>query len=87
MSTRAPWVASLCDKCGQPVPGSNSVAKVELHCFGSVAAALAITDRHLNPVEGQYPCEGSPSRIKRLRGHPHRFHAEVIDTTNMGHTA
>jgi hypothetical protein len=85
MSSPAPWVASLCDKCGQPVPESNRVAKVELHCFGSAAAALTRNDRHLNPVKGKYPCEGSPSRIQRLRKTGHRD--EVIDTTLMGRVA
>jgi hypothetical protein len=82
--TSAPWVASLCDKCGQPVPESNSVAKVELHVFGNGGAAVARGDRHLNPVTGEHPCVGSPSRVRVLwSDHCYPLGA-IIDTTFLG---
>jgi hypothetical protein len=84
--TSAPWVALLCDKCGQPVSENNSVAKVELHAFGNGGAAIARGDRHLNPVIGEHPCEGSPSRVQKFRdirsgGRDTGF----INTSLMGH--
>ena len=57
-------LSNLCDKCGNLVPKENSVIKYELG-IGNIAAALAISDRHYDPVydeQGIQICEGSPSR-------------------------
>lgn len=71
----------LCDKCRQPVPDNNSVGLYELHFNDNWGAAVPSTDRHLNPVEGEFPCEGSPSRVSSLRGRfPHNY-TGFIDTS------
>ena len=81
--TSAPWTVTLCDECGQPVPENNSVRKYELS-IGIWKAATARSDRHFNPVTGEHPCEGSPSRVELFRTE-HGCNDEFIDTSLMGH--
>ncbi|BAY41231.1 hypothetical protein NIES2111_56270 (plasmid) [Nostoc sp. NIES-2111] len=54
------YIALICDKCGQQVPGHNSAINLEEQMGHFVGICL---DRHLYPTDD---CPGSPSRVKLI---------------------
>ena len=54
-----------CHKRGQLVDPTNSCARFELK-FGVWPNQNPTIDRHLYPVDGPIPCEGSPKDVEEL---------------------